>query len=115
MGHGVRSVEDEALLDILKERRIPLELCPTSNIDTKIYKTIADYPLKKLMEKGIRVTINTDDKAISNTTLRREYKLLKENHGITEEDMKKLLLTSVDVAFAQEDLKEKLRARINEM
>lgn len=72
IGHGVRCLEDKALVRRLAKDEIPLELCPTSNANTKIFKNITDYPILQLLDEGIKATINTDNMTASNTTLRDE-------------------------------------------
>ena len=68
IGHGVRSTENPLIMQELADRETALELCPTSNLNTKIYETIENYPIQQLMNKGIKVTVNTDNMMVSNTT-----------------------------------------------
>lgn len=85
IGHGIRSVEDPALLDFLRERRIGLECCPTSNVQTS---TVADYgshPLRRFLELGIPATINTDDPGISGIDLDHELNRAAPAAGLTPE------------------------------
>ena len=71
----------------LEKDQIPLELCPTSNLNTKIFDCIEDYPIPKLLDAGIKITINTDNMTVSDTTLERELKLVKETFHLSEKDM----------------------------
>ena len=87
IGHGVRCVEDKELMKRLEKDQIPLELCPTSNLNTKIFDRIEDYPIPKLLDAGIKITINTDNMTVSDTTLERELKLVKETFHLSEKDM----------------------------
>lgn len=73
IGHGVRAVEDESLLNYLVEKRIPLEVCPTSNVRTGIFPSYQAHPVKALYEAGVPITINSDDPAFFETTLPDEY------------------------------------------
>lgn len=73
IGHGVRAIEDEALVEYLAESKIPLEICPTSNVQTGAVSSAAAHPIKKLFDAGVCVTINTDDPTICGTTLEKEY------------------------------------------
>ena len=75
IGHGVRSVESEDLLKKLSDKGIALELCPTSNLNTNIYRDISEYPIRKLMDAGITVTVNTDNMTVSNTNIKKELKI----------------------------------------
>lgn len=88
IGHGVRCLEDEELVKYLKEKQIPLEVCPTSNFQTRAVK--GEYPLKKMMEMGLCVTLNTDNTTVSGTTLEKEFTFAKEKLGLTEEELEQL-------------------------
>lgn len=87
IGHGVRCIEDKELMKRLAKDRIPLELCPTSNLNTKIFKRIEDYPVLQLLDAGIRITINTDNMTVSDTTLAKELMLIKDTFRLSEEEM----------------------------
>lgn len=112
IGHGVRALEDPTLTSEITTRGIVFEICPTSNLDTKMFASIADYPLKKLQSEGIKFVVNTDDMSISDTTLRREYNLLIGEFGLDESDVKDILLTAVDASFANDALKCQMREKI---
>lgn len=88
IGHGVRCLEDEKLVEYLKEHRIPLEVCPTSNFQTKAVK--GEYPLKKMLEKGLCVTLNTDNTTVSGTSLEKEFNLAVNKLGLTEKEVETL-------------------------
>ncbi|MEE1250592.1 MAG: adenosine deaminase, partial [Lachnospiraceae bacterium] len=88
---------------------IVLEMCPNSNRQTKAVEDMSVYPLRKFLEMGIKVTVNTDDPAICRTTLQKEFEFLRKNYGLTKAEEKKLLLNAIDAAFTTEENKEKLR------
>ena len=90
-------------------KQIPLEICPTSNLDTKAVSSLDEIPVKKFLELGVKVTINTDDPTVSNTTLLDEYKLL-EKIGLSEEELKTIALNSIDAAFINNEKKEELKS-----
>lgn len=73
LGHGVRCLEDPALVAELRERQIPLEVCPTSNVCLKVAPDLAGHPLPRLLAEGLYVTLNSDDPPMFNTTLTQEY------------------------------------------
>lgn len=83
IGHGVRAIEDPTLVVLLAERRIPLEVCPTSNIRLRYYNSYQEHPLKRLHEAGVIVTVNTDDPPLFNTTMHDEIRLLETKFGFT--------------------------------
>lgn len=113
IGHGVRSVENNELMKELAERGITLELCPTSNLNTSVYPDILSYPIKKLMDAGVPVTVNTDNISVSGTTVKRELTLLAENVGLGKEDIKKLLINSALAAFTDPETRLGLIRAIN--
>lgn len=87
IGHGVRCTEDKELMRRLAKDQIPLEICPTSNLNTKIFDRIEDYPIPQLMDAGIKITINTDNMTVSDTTLARELKLVQDTFHLSEIEM----------------------------
>ena len=108
IGHGVRAFEDDALLSLLKENQIPLELCPTSNRQTNVVSDMKSYPLSDFVRRGLAVTLNTDNPAISSTTIANEF-AYAQSLGITLAQEEKMLLTAVDAAFTDEATKGKLK------
>ncbi len=107
IGHGIRSGE-KALKAVL-EKGIFLEMCPTSNRQTKAVENMENYPLLKFLDMGVKATVNTDDMAIEGTTLSKEFKYLEEKFGLTPKQEKILLSNSVAAAFTNDEVKEKLR------
>lgn len=97
IGHGVRCLEDETLVEYLREHRIPLEVCPTSNFQTKAVK--GEYPLKKMLEKGLCVTLNTDNTTVSGTTLEKEFEVAWTRLGVTEEELEILKANAEKARF----------------
>ncbi|GAA1721875.1 adenosine deaminase [Nonomuraea bangladeshensis] len=81
IGHGVRSPDDQALLERLRRDGIALEMCPTSNVQTGAVATWAEHPAARLMDQGLKVTISTDARTTSATTLRQEFERLREAAG----------------------------------
>lgn len=112
IGHGVRSVEDGALLSRLAESGVTLELCPTSNLNTRVFERIEDYPLRKLLDAGVRVTLNTDNTSVSNTTLAREYQLIADTFSLTEGEIRQFAISSLKAAFLDDEEKERLLRKL---
>ena len=112
IGHGVRSTEDGELLKILAAKGIVLECCPTSNLQTCVYDSIEEYPVRTFFDAGVKFTINTDNITVSATSLRNEWnKIIKAFH-LTEDEVKEILLHSADASFADKEVKEDLRSII---
>ncbi len=112
IGHGVRACENKELLAMLAEQQIPLELCPTSNLNTCVFSDISEYPLRQLMQAGVKVTLNSDNRTVSNTNFQKEMQLLCNAFSLTEQEQVHLLLNSTDAAFCNFKVKEKLKELI---
>lgn len=108
IGHGVRAIESEEALNLIKEKDITLEVCPKSNLDTNIYNKIEEHPIKKLFDKGIKVTLNTDNRTVSNITLNETYEELKDTFKFTDEDFIRMNKNAIECAFINETEKQEL-------
>jgi adenosine deaminase len=108
IGHGVRSIEDPEVLDLLAERGIPLEVCPTSNVQTSTVPDYASHPLPALLARGLAVTLNTDDPSISGIDLAHEYRIAQEELGLSEDDLRKMQENAVAAAFLSKEEREDL-------
>jgi adenosine deaminase len=114
IGHGVRSAEDEKLLQYLCEHQVHLEVCPTSNIQTNVFDTMAQHSASRIFESGVSMSINTDARTTTPVTLASEYELMLEQPGWTLERLLHCNLEAVKHCFATEELKARLRAQIKE-
>ena len=112
LGHGIALAKDEELQKICAERRIGIEMCPTSNLQTKAVESMGDYPLKKFMLQGIPVSIHTDNRTVSGTTLAEEFELAKTQLKLTEEMILQCTKNAIETAFADDDIKETLYAML---
>ena len=99
IGHGVRLREDPDLMDYVCDHRIPLEMCPTSNVQTGAVPSIDRHPLREYFERGLRVTVNTDNRLMSNTTVTDELALCCEHLDFDLPELKKLVLNGFKSAF----------------
>ena len=106
IGHGVRSIEDKQLVKLLAEKGVYLELCPTSNLQTNIFDSIEKYPIQKLMNAGVKVTVNTDNITVSGVTLQSEFQKLMDTFSFTEDELKTIVRNSADASFADPETKE---------
>ena len=113
VGHGVRSVEDEAVLQLLRQRRIHLELCPTSNIQTDIYERMTDHAVDWLYQKGFSLSINTDGRTLVGVTLAEEYQKLHDAFGWGEREFLHCNLRAVEAAFLPEAEKKVLKRSLS--
>ena len=99
IGHGTRAYEDPALLDYLGENQIPLEMCPLSNVRTAIVDSIEAHPIRDYYERGIFVTVNTDDPKMFGNSLAEEYYLLERKLGFTRNDIRTLILNGIHASW----------------
>ena len=109
IGHGVRIMEDESVMQLVRDKAICLEMCPTSNRQTVAVSDMNDYPLKRYIDYGIKVAVCTDDMAICRTTLAEEHDYIRSLCGITTEQERQLYLNAVEAAFTDEKTKSELR------
>jgi adenosine deaminase len=108
IGHGVRCLEDPALVQVLRERQIPLEVCPTSNVCLKVTPEFASHPFRRLVEDGLVVTLNSDDPPMFNTTLTDEYRKTAATFQLSAVDLENLVLTALHVSLLPEGTKQEL-------
>jgi adenosine deaminase len=110
IGHGTRATEDPALIDYLAEYRIPLEMCPLSNLRTGIVHSVKDHPIREFFERGLLVTVNSDDPQMFGNCLSGEYQLLVDSLGFTPEDIHTLILNGIQASWLPENRKKDLAA-----
>lgn len=114
IGHGVFINNCREAYDIVKKKSIFLEMCPTSNIQTKAVNSMKEHPFYDFYKDGIKVTINTDNRTVSNTNMSNECKLIGEEFHISLGDYSKIFCDSVEAAFADRETKDKLREIIKQ-
>lgn len=98
IGHGVRSIEDPALVNYLVETQIPLEVNPTSNLCLNVYPNFAAHPLRALWDAGVYVTVNSDDPPMFNTSLTQEYQVLHDHFAFSVAELEAIALRAVQAA-----------------
>lgn len=114
IGHGVKIVNDKEMTAWVKDRGVPLEISLTSNIKTGTVPSLKEHPLRRLYDYGIKVSINTDDPAICDTTLSREYLLAMDYLGFTFSEIVGLVLDALDQSFLPDYRRRPLRARLEQ-
>lgn len=113
IGHGIRAIENSNIVQMLRERRIALEVCPTSNLHTGVVQGLGQHPLYDLFKLGLPVTLNTDDPSISATTLSQEYVAAADEIGLEPHLIYRMLRYSVEAAFIPESERGWLRTTIH--
>ncbi len=105
IGHGTRAVEDQRLFDHLIARRIPVEMCPMSNVRTGVIKRLADHPIRQCFDHGMLISVNTDDPKMFHTSLAREYHLLELHCGFTRSEICSLILLAIQSSWLPDSRK----------
>lgn len=111
IGHGIKSIQDKNVLEILKKNEICLEICPKSNLDTKTILSYEELPIREFVEMGIKVSINSDDMTVSNTTVKKEYETLAKL-GFSENQLREFALNTIDYSFADKATKDLIKKSI---
>ncbi|MGL6108250.1 adenosine deaminase [Romboutsia sp.] len=112
IGHGVRIKDMDEAYELVKEKNITLEMCPTSNIQTKAIVNFEEYPFYDFYDDGINVTLNTDNRTVSNIDLTNEINLVLNKDNFTIKDYKKMYLNTIEVIFAKNEVKNWLKSFI---
>ena len=99
IGHGIRAIEDPELMEHLKEKNIPLEVCITSNVRTRAVGSLKEHPVRRLFDAGVPLVLNTDDPALFECTLTSEYELARKEFGFTDAEVEGLVRNSFAFGF----------------
>jgi len=112
IGHGTRAAEDPALVSYLAAHRVPLEMCPISNVRTGVVPSVATHPIRQFFDAGVLVTVNTDDPKMFNTSLEDEYVALERDLAFTWAEIQTLNANAIEAAWCSDDVKQALRATL---
>ena len=113
ISHGVRSIEDPALVAELADRGTVLEVCPSSNVSLGLYPSYEDHPIGALRDAGVRVTLGSDDPPYFACSIGSQYALARERMGFDEEQLRVMTRLAVEASFAEDAVKEDLHARLD--
>ncbi|MCT8976771.1 adenosine deaminase [Clostridium sp. CX1] len=109
IGHGVFIKDCADAYKIVKDKKVVLEMCPTSNVQTKAVSGFNEHPIYDFHKDGIRVTVNTDNRTVSNTDMTNEFNIVAKEFNISMEDYREIYHNSVEASFADLETKEKLK------
>jgi adenosine deaminase len=112
IGHATRAAEDPALVDELAASRVPLELCPMSNVRTGVVRALAEHPVRRYFDRGLAVSVNTDDPQMFGTRLADEYRLLTDVHAFTRDEIRSLIRQAAAGSWLGEADKSALLAEL---
>lgn len=108
IGHGTRAIEDEHLVDYIAEHRIPIEICVMSNVKTRVVDSIGEHPVRYYFDRGIPISINTDDPKMFGNSLAREYQVLETEFGFSHDEIREVILQSIQESWLTEKRKREL-------
>lgn len=112
IGHGIAMRGRRDLQRLVKETGVGIEMCPISNLQTKAVRSPGEYPLREFMENGILVTINTDNRTVSGTSLTKELEFVQKVYGIEDDEILQYMKNAAAVSFAEENRKEELYSEL---
>lgn len=108
--HGVRCEEEDALVDRIAADGIPLTMCPLSNVKLRVFERMEDHNLKRLLDRGVKVTINSDDPAYFGGYVGANYRAARDGLGLSDADLAQIARNSIDASFADDDRKREMLA-----
>lgn len=108
IGHGIAMKGHYHLQRELADKRIGIEMCPISNLQTKAVQSPEEYPIREFLNAGVRVSVNTDNRTVSNTTLTKELQFIQKTYGITDEEILLLMKNAAETVFAGDEIRERL-------
>ena len=112
IGHGVKAIEDSTLMDYLRDNRIGIESCLTSNIQTSTVNDLTKHPLKQFLDHGILASINTDDPAVEGIEIEYEYATAAPQAGLSQADMEKAQANALEIAYLSDADKQALKTKV---
>jgi len=113
IGHGVAAIRDPALMNYLREKDITLEICPVSNIRTRVVPSISEHPIREFLKQGLSVTVNSDDPSFFDTDMNNEYIQLHQELGFTLEELFKLSLNALETSFIDDDFRKQIQLQFH--
>lgn len=113
IGHGIAMMGNPKVQEVIAKKHIGVEMCPTSNYQTKSLQPEIKYPIREFARAGVLVTVNTDNRMASNTSIAKEMCFLQDKFGITDEELKQYQLNAVEVAFCDDSVKQMLWKELN--
>ncbi|XCP86930.1 adenosine deaminase [Roseburia hominis] len=112
IGHGIAMRGNVRIMELCRSEGIGIEMCPISNLQTKAVRSKAEYPLREFLDQGLKVTINTDNRMVSGTTIEKEIAFVREEYGISGTEVELMMKNAVETAFASDDVKHELLRKL---
>lgn len=112
IGHGIAMKGRKDIQEVVRRSGVGIEMCPISNLQTKAIKSVEEYPIREFLNAGLLVTINTDNRTVSNTSMTKEFDFIQRVYEISDDEIGLMLKNAVDVAFVNDEMKERLRNKL---
>lgn len=113
IGHGLAAAQDPELMEVMAEKQVPVEVCISSNLRTRACRELAEHPVRKFFDQGLMVTLNTDDPAMFQTSLNKEYELAQQEFGFSDEHVRELARNSFEASFLPVEKKLRFLQKID--
>lgn len=113
IGHGLAAARDHELLEVMAQKQVPVELCITSNLRTGACEVLQEHPVRKFFDNGLMVTLNTDDPAMFQTSLNKEYEIARQEFEFSDEQLRELARNSIEASFLPVEKKLKFLSQID--
>lgn len=113
IGHGLSAANDPELLEVMAQKQVPVEMCITSNLRTGACKEIQEHPVRKFFDEGLMITLSTDDPAMFQTSLNKEFEIAQQEFGFTDEHLRELARNSIEASFLPVEKKLRFMQQID--
>ena len=108
IGHGIAMRKNPAVQKMVRDAGIGIEMCPVSNLQTKAVGNPQEYPIREFLEAGLLVTVNTDNRTVSGTSMTKELELVQKRYGISDSEVLLLMKNAVQTSFADDEMKDRI-------
>lgn len=112
IGHGIAMKGRMDIREVVRRSGVGIEMCPISNLQTKAIKSVEEYPMRKFFDEGLLVTVNTDNRTVSNTSITKELNFIQRTYEISDDEIRRMMNNAVDVAFVNDEMRERLRNKL---
>jgi aminodeoxyfutalosine deaminase len=113
IGHGLSAASDPELMEVMAQKQVPVEMCITSNLRTGACKEMQDHPVKKFFDEGLMVTLSTDDPAMFQTSLNKEFEIAQQEFSFSEDHLRELARNSIEASFLPVEKKLRFMQQID--
>jgi aminodeoxyfutalosine deaminase len=113
IGHGLSAAKDPELMEVMAQKQVPVEMCITSNLRTGACKELQDHPVKKFFDEGLMITLSTDDPAMFQTSLNKEFEIAQQEFSFTEDHLRELARNSIEASFLPVEKKLRFMQQID--